>query len=295
KMLDVRATSQVISFLKMSGHSPEYGSFYERFNTSTGKLFMILGGIIALFLCIYLYIIPTAADIFARHLPESYEINLGNRMYRQIITNDSIDTVQTDLANRFAKQINFETDYPIQITVVHGHEVNAFATPGGHIIVYDTLLNQLENPDELAALLSHEATHIKERHSLRALASDLSRSLFLSILFHDQNSISAVIVENADMLNSLRFSREMEQVADEGAIKTMLDNNIDPEGMVQLLKLLKQEEKNANGNLTYLSTHPATNERIADVEKFIDNYNIRIIQNKDRNRIWKELNKKSKK
>ena len=294
QMVEVRAMSQVITFLKMTGHTPEYNSPFDRLNTGTGKLLTIIGAIIALAFCLYLYIIPYAADLFAQNIPQSYEVSLGNKIYNQIIANDTIDTLKTNLANRFAKQINFSTDYPLQITVVHGNIINAFATPGGHIIIYDTLLNELENSDEFAALLSHEVTHIKERHSLRAISSDLSRSLFLSIIFRDRNGISSVIVSNANMLNTLRFSREMEKVADEGAIKIMLNNNIDPDGMVQLLKLLKREDK-LNGDLTYLSTHPATDQRIKDVERFIDNYNIRIIRNKQSNDIWKEFIKTLKK
>ena len=294
QMVEVKAMNQVVNFLKLTGHAPEYNSPFDRLNTGTGKLVTIVVGIIALAFCLYLYIIPFAADLFAQNIPQSYEISLGNKIYEQIVANDTIDTLKTNLANRFARQINFNTNYPIQITVVHGKTINAFATPGGHIIIYDTLLNELENPDEFAALLSHEVTHIKERHSLRAISSDLSRSLFLSILFRDRNNISSVIVGNANMLNTLRFSREMEKVADEGAIKIMINNNMDPDGMIQLLKLLKRQDK-SNGDLTYLNTHPATDQRIKDVERLIDNYNIRIIQNKQRNDTWKEFKKFSKK
>ena len=288
--IEVLAVNQVVSFLKMTGHRPEYNSPFDRFSTGNGKLATIIAGLLFFALIIYFYLIPVAADLFARNLPKSYEVSLGNKIYNQIIATDSVDTLKTNLVNRFANQIDFSSDYQIKITVVHGNEINAFATPGGHIIIYDTLLNELENPDELVALLSHEATHIKERHSLRAISSDLSRSLFLSIIFHDRSSISSVIVANANMLNTLRFSREMERIADEGAVKIMINNNVDPDGMLQLLKLLKKEDK-GNGNLTYLSTHPATDQRIADVDHFIDNYNIRIIQNKQRNDTWNDLMK----
>ncbi len=292
--VEIKASPQVVAFLKMTGHRPEYVSQFDRLNTNTGKIFSIVTVIILLMLSLYFYIIPAAADIFARNLPVSYEVELGNKIYNQIIANDTIDTLKTNMVNRFADQIDFQSEIPIQITVVHGHVINAFATPGGHIIIYDSLLNELENPDELAALLSHEATHIKERHSLRSISSDLSRALFLSIIFHDRNGISSVIVQNADKLNSLRYSREMERVADEGAVKIMLNNNIDPDGMVQLLNLLKKEDKNHDIS-PYLSTHPATDERIADVKAFIDNYDIRITQNKQRNLIWKELNNRTSK
>ena len=293
QMVEVKAIPQVVSILKISGHRPEYLSPIDRIYTDSGKLFTIIGGITALALILYFYIIPFAADIFARNLPKEYEVNLGNKLYTEIIAHDSIDTLKTNLVNRFAKQIDFNTNYSIQITVVHGKEVNAFATPGGHIIVYDALLNKLGNSEELAGLLSHEATHVNERHSLRAISSDLSRSLFLSIIFRDRSGVSSVLVENANMLNSLRFSREMERIADEGAVEIMLKNNTNPDGMLQLLYLLKSVDK-TNGDFTYLSTHPATKERIADVKNYISNHNIRIIPNKQRNLIWKEIKKTSK-
>ena len=274
----------------MSSQHPEYEPPFYRPHTHTGKIFTIIVSIIAVALGLYFYIIPFAADVFARNLPTSYEVSLGNKLYNQIIANDTIDTLKTNLVNRFAKLIDFKTDYSIQITVVHKKEVNAYATPGGHIIVYDALLNKLENPDELAALLSHEATHVIERHSLRAISNELSRNLFLSIIFHNSGGITSVLVDNANMLNSLRFSREMERTADEGAIKIMLQNNIDSKGMVQLLDLLKKEDT-TNGSYTYLSTHPATKERIAYVEDYINHNNIRIIQKRQRIDSWKELKK----
>ncbi len=149
-------------------------------------------------------------------------------------------------------------------------------------------MNKLENQEELTGLLAHEATHVRERHSLRAMASDLSRSIFLSIILHDQGGISSVLIQNADMLNSLRYSREMERIADRGAVETMAKNNMNPAGMIQLLNLLKRQVKTEE-SYTYLSTHPATQERITDVKDYIQDYHFKIIPNPTRNKIWNEL------
>jgi hypothetical protein len=288
--LEVKNIPQVVSILKMTGHTPTYHSINDFVNSDSGKIITIFGGAIAIILALYFYIIPFAADTFARNLPKEYEVNLGNQLYKQLISQDSIDTLKTNLVKQFAKEINFNTDYQLEITVVHNNELNAFATPGGHILVYDGLLNKLENPEELTGLLAHEATHIRERHSLRAMASDLSRSIFLSIILHDRSGISSVLIQNADMLNSLRYSREMERIADKGAIETMTNNNIDPEGMIQLLYLLKRQEKTTQ-SYTYFSTHPATQERITDVKDLIRDSHFKITVNPKRNKIWNELEK----
>lgn len=286
--LEVKNVAQVISILKMTGHAPTYHSIHDFISSDSGKVITIIGGAIAFILALYLYIIPFAADTFAQNLPKEYEVNLGNKLYNQLISQDSIDTLKTTIVNQFAKEINFDTNYNLQITVVRNKELNAFATPGGHILVYDGLLKKLENPEELTGLLAHEATHVRERHSLRAMASDLSRSIFLSIVFHDRSGISSTLIQNADMLNSLRYSREMERIADKGAVETMARNNIDPKGMIQLLNLLKQQDKTGQ-SYTYLSTHPATQERITDVKDFIQDNHFTITVNPERNKIWEEL------
>ncbi len=286
--LEVKDVPQVISILKMTGHSPTYHSINDFIGSDKGKVITIIGGAIAIVLALYFYIIPFAADTFAQKLPIEYEVDLGNKIYNQLIRQDSIDTLKTNLVKQFAKEINFDTDYHLEITVVHNKELNAFATPGGHILVYDGLLNKLDTPEELTGLLAHEATHVRERHSLRAMASDLSRSIFLSVILHDRSGISSVLVQNADMLNSLRYSRDMERIADKGAVETMVRNNIDPHGMIQLLDLLKKQEKTGE-SYTYLSTHPATQERISDVKDIIQDNQFRVKDNPKRNSAWNEL------
>lgn len=286
--LEVKNIQQVTSILKLAGHAPAYYSFNDFVHSDSGRVITIIGGALAIILALYFYIVPFAAETFARNLPRQYEVDLGNSLYNQLISQDSIDTLRTNLVNQFAKEIDFDTDYNLQFTVVHNKELNAFATPGGHILVYDGLLNKLEKPEELTGLLAHEATHVRERHSLRAMASDLSRSIFLSIILHDRSGISSVLIQNADMLNSLRYSREMERVADKGAVETMVKNNISPEGMVDLLYLLKRQDKTPQ-SYAYLSTHPATQERIADVRSVIQDNHFKIITNPKRNKIWEEL------
>jgi Zn-dependent protease with chaperone function len=286
--LEVKEVPQVVSILKMTGHAPTYHSINDFISSDNGKVITIIGGAIAIILALYFYIIPFAADTFAQKLPIEYEVDLGNKIYDHLISQDTIDTVKTNLVKQFAKEINFDTDYHLEITVVRNKELNAFATPGGHILVYDGLLNKLENPEELTGLLAHEATHVRERHSLRAMASDLSRNIFLSVIFHDRSGISSVLIQNADMLNSLRYSRDMERIADKGAVETMARNNIDPHGMIQLLDLLKKQEKTGE-SYTYLSTHPATQERISDVKDIIQDNQFKVKDNPKRNSAWNKL------
>ncbi len=127
--LELKNIPQVVSILKMTGHAPTYHSINDFVNSDYGKIITIFGGIIAIMLILYFYVIPVAADTFARNLPKEYEVSMGNNIYNQLISRDSIDTLKTNLVKQFAKEIDFNTDYNLEITVVHNKDLNAFATP----------------------------------------------------------------------------------------------------------------------------------------------------------------------
>src|SRR5688572_2756525 len=123
---------------------------------------------------------------------------MGDQMYKSMITQYKVDDRKTAILNEFYKELKYDVGYPITITVVESNEMNAFAMPGGHIVVYSTILEEMKTPEELAALLGHESSHIALRHSLRNIFRDLSRKMFLALLFGNDSGITAVVVDNAN-------------------------------------------------------------------------------------------------
>ena len=87
-------------------------------------------------------------------------------MYQSMMQGETIDKERTKLLQEFARSMQLSNNYPIKLTVVKNKEVNAYAIPGGNIVVYSGILKAMRSPDELAALLGHETAHINERHSL---------------------------------------------------------------------------------------------------------------------------------
>jgi beta-barrel assembly-enhancing protease len=148
--------------------------------------------------------------------------------------------------------------------------MNAFAMPGGHIVVYDTLLNAMQKPEELAALLGHEGSHVDLKHSLRSLFRQLGSSLFFSFLFGDYGDISVVVARKADELNGLAYSRDMEMEADKRGADLMQKKEISLEGMRDLFRILKKGEDGHTSGSDFLSTHPSTDERLKYVEERIN-------------------------
>ncbi|MBC7450352.1 MAG: M48 family metallopeptidase, partial [Cytophagales bacterium] len=196
------------------------------------KILLLISGFLGFIACAYFFIIPFIAVQVVEDTPKEYDVELGKVVYEQLSEAFEIDSVATTHINNYADNINFNTPFNIDIVVVKNETVNAFALPGGKIVVYDGILKNMNRHEELAALLSHEVSHINHRHSIKSIAKSLSGYLFLSILTNDVNGITSMLVSNADMFNSLHYSRTLEDEADTEGLQILLNNHIDQKGFV---------------------------------------------------------------
>jgi len=238
---------------------------------------------------IYFVLLPSLTSYLASKIPISTEIAIGDKFFESFVKDAKVDTEKSKVLNEFARKIDFETEYPLKFTVVKDKQVNAFALPGGNIVVYSGILDKMKSAEELAALLSHEATHVKERHSLRGLTRNLTGSVLVSLVFGDTGSISSVLASKAEDLYQLGFSREMEKEADLNGLQIMYHNRLDPQGMIHLMERLNEEEKKQGNTqmLSYLNSHPMTNERLNYIKEHSRKRS--GASNKNLDNIWKQL------
>lgn len=236
---------------------------------------------------IYFILIPSIASYVAGKIPVKTEIALGEKFYESFVKHAEVDTERTKLLNEFAQKIDFKTKYPLKFTVVKEAQVNAFALPGGNIVVYSGILGKIKSSDELAALLAHEASHIKQRHSLKGLTGKLTGSLLMSLIFGDSGSLESILVSQADDIYQLSFSRDMEKEADLNGLKIMYANNLGSKGMVHLMERLHEEEQKQGNSkmLSYLNSHPMTEDRITYIKE--NNQGKNGTSNKDLEFIWR--------
>lgn len=243
--------------------------------------------VITLIACFYIFIIPYVSEKVTDILPVSFDEEIGNTSFQQIKSTSDIDEKQSEKLQEFANHINFGTERKLQFKVINDEEVNAFALPDGTIVVYSGLLSKVENPNELAALLGHEATHIKERHSTKILARSIAGYAIVSLVVGDVNGIMTTLANNANELNNLSFSREFEQSADEGSYEILKQNKINPEGMYQLFKTL---EKSDNVEVPMiLSTHPLTKDRMNYSKTLMDKNDYSFSPNPDLQKAFDNL------
>jgi predicted Zn-dependent protease len=143
-----------------------------------------------------------------------------------------------------------DREFPVKITVIKGKTVNAFASLGGQIYLYEGLLLQTESPEELAGILAHEIEHVRRRHIIQGLFVRLLTSGAVRFIFTGQGSVDPQL---AGMLLNMHFSREQESEADEGGLQRLHDARIDPAGLQHFFERAGQGATMP----AILSDHPA--------------------------------------
>jgi predicted Zn-dependent protease len=220
---------------------------------------------IVFILLAYFLLVPWIASALASRFPVSYEKTIGDQAFNAMKTGFVVDEKKTAYINDFFGYMDIPSRYNVQITVVKGDVVNAFALPGGHIVVYDKIIDGLQSYPELAALLAHEFTHVENRHTVRTMLRQFSSKVFLSLLMGDATAVGGVILNNADELKSLSYSRSLEKEADENGARLLAERKIDCAGFVRLFHLLKKESGTVQPT-EWLSSHPDLNKRIETIQ-----------------------------
>lgn len=218
------------------------------------------------------------------------ETELGEKMYQSMMQSETIDHRRTKLLQEFAQSMQLSSTYPIKVTVVKSKEINAYAIPGGNIVVYTGILKAMKSPDELAALLGHETAHINDRHSLKSILRSAATGLIVSVVLNDISGIFSIVVENAEGLRTMHFSRGIEKSADEEGMKILVKNNIHPLAMKKLMQRLKENSPEIPELLSFIQSHPATDERIKHASEFAIPYkNSSFAPNPVLDSIWTAL------
>lgn len=236
----------------------------------------------------YLYILPYIAEKAVVLVPESYDTNLGDLVFKQSLMTSTIDSVKSERLNLFAKELKLNNNKNLHFTVVNSDIINAYALPNGDIVVFSGIIDAMKEYDELVALIGHEVSHVNNRDSMKMLCRNLSGYLFVSAILGDTNGVMAVIGDNANTLQSLSFSRKFEHQADVEGFQILTTNHVNPKGMSNLFKRL-EEDKNGFSIPEFLSSHPITNERINDIDKLIQSKSFVVKDNPKLKTLFQEI------
>jgi predicted Zn-dependent protease len=215
----------------------------------------------------YKLITPTA-KLIASQIPIEYEKKMADLLVGQltkfkVCAKAEGDKALRELTERIAPEGS--TIYDYEIKVVKAKEVNAFALMGGTIIINSGILEFMESPEELAGVLAHEMQHIENRHVMTQLVRSSVLTAAWSLLAGDVSGFIALDPSTIYMLASLKFSRDMENEADEGALRMLSQAHISTKGVADFFERLKKDRFEPPA---ILSTHPDSDERAKGFRRF---------------------------
>jgi Zn-dependent protease with chaperone function len=233
----------------------------------------VLGGlVVAVCVLTYVYGIPMLAQAVANRIPYSATEGLSAEMLASL---DKRMFTPTALApeRRAALEAAFSTltlppgagKYRLVFRKSDAIGANAIALPSGTIVVTDALVTLAKDDREVVGVLAHEAGHVDRRHGLRSILQNSLMGLVIAMVAGDLSSLAAAAP--AALLEA-NYSRELEREADAYAVQVLRQNGIPVQHLANMLRRLDESSGTAQmaGALTYLSSHPATSERLAALD-----------------------------
>ncbi|ARV57458.1 peptidase [Nostocales cyanobacterium HT-58-2] len=198
------------------------------------------------------------------------EVDIGQQINKQLV-NSQVRLNRNSAVNRYVEQIgqrlianSDRPDLPYTFQVVEDDAINAFATLGGFVYVNTGLLKIADNEAELASVMAHEIGHIGGKHLVKQMRQKALAGGLASAAGLDRNQAVAIGVDLA--LNRPR-SRGDEYDADLRGLKTLTRSGYAQSAMVSFMQKLLKKGSSAP---TFLSTHPATGDRIKALQNAIN-------------------------
>lgn len=209
------------------------------------------------------------------------EINFGRQLFRELRQSQRfiedpelvewINQIGQKLAQRAPGRFS-----PFYFGISSDTSVNAYAMPGGVIVIHAGLIMRVRNESELAAVIAHEIAHVTQRHIARQLGASKANPWVtgLGLLAgaaasrESSDAAQAIITGTiaATMHQQLSYSRAHETEADRIGLRILASAGYDPSAMADFLEQLERGQSSIYGDISkYLSTHPLGIERLSDV------------------------------
>ncbi|MFT5879777.1 MAG: Zn-dependent protease with chaperone function [Moritella sp.] len=226
-----------------------------------------------------------ASKLVAKQVPTEWEDKLGTTSFDQyslqyqIMDKTEAKPLLTPLVQPLLAALP-DKRYDYKFYISDDPQLNAFALPGGIVVINSGLILAADSAEELLGVLGHEITHVREQHGIRNLISSAGSYLIISAMLGDVSGLMAVVVDSAPLLINQGYSRQFESEADELGFEMLVAADIDPKGLAQFfqkllvkeaLMLEKIEDEDQRGlieaGLGFLSSHPATQTRINNLQE----------------------------
>lgn len=202
-------------------------------------------------------------ELAVDRIPVEWERKLGESAYHDFLARQEVMkegpavAAVNEMTRRLINRIS-ENPYTFEVTVVKSDVVNAFALPGGYVVVFTGLMKKAERPEEVAGVLAHELNHVLQRHGLERIVKQLGFVAVVSIVLGNPPGLGGVMKQLGVELMTLKFGRAQETEADLTGLELLYRAKIDPSGMIAFFQRLAENDE---GRVEWLSTHPMSSAR----------------------------------
>jgi predicted Zn-dependent protease len=199
------------------------------------------------------------------------EIQLGREITGNLL--GAAPLVKDEALQKYVNQVgrwvagqSERADLPWHFGVIESEDINAFAAPGGYVIITKGLYRKLENEAQLAGVLGHEIGHVVKKHHLKVLQKSQLLNMGAQLLGErfgkDNQTIDKVIGSGAEIL-SRGLDKDAEFEADRIGLALATRAGYEPYGLPEVLQTIGQVSKNDSSVALLFKTHPAPDDRLA--------------------------------
>jgi beta-barrel assembly-enhancing protease len=207
------------------------------------------------------------------------EINLGREITGNLLgaaplVNDTALQTYVNKVGRWVANQGERADLPWHFGVIASDDINAFAAPGGYVVITRGLYRKLENEAQLAGVLAHEIAHVIRNHHLKILQKsqllDFGAGLLSKQLGEENEVIQKVIGSGAEICaRSLDKNAEFE--ADRMGVVLTARAGYEPYGLPEVLQAIGQTSKDDGRVALLFKTHPLPDDRLVKLDEAIGN------------------------
>ncbi len=208
---------------------------------------------------------PLFSGVVAPLVPQSVVDAVGAEMIKETADQGAFCNAPKgraaleSLAQRLASHA---PDRDFRVYVSEQEVVNAFAAPGGHIVIYQPIIAQADSPDEVAGVLAHEMGHVVEDHPTRGLVEAVGYGIFSAMTpgGDDTKQVARSLLTN-------HYSRNDELDADRRGVEMLNAAGVDSRGLFSFFERIKNAGEDVPGAVEFLSTHPSGETRRENLEE----------------------------
>jgi predicted Zn-dependent protease len=207
-------------------------------------------------------------------LPISVDRQIGSAAFKSMdlggpeITDEVVVGAMQTIVDRLAPHAAID-GMQFDVHVVDSPAVNAFALPGGTIVVFTGLISSADQADQVAGVLGHEISHATLRHGLQRIGQSLGIWAAVTLLLGETGGLTAAAVDLFQVASINSYSQEHENDADAESVRMLHAAGIDPLALSRFFQTLEEEEGDLPGLVSWISTHPQHAARIANVKSLV--------------------------